>query len=160
MRSVLLVKEASDTIDSAVKPGKHYLTPSRFRISHRSRDQTGAEAGPLANSCVGLISTLTSHVDGLTKLLTGPSSEDRATAVSFRSSLVQSLTALAEILDLLSRISPGTIAADYRRQCIGSLMQAVGVVRGLDHGDFLNVGAFLGVRRLNRADNYSPLTLG
>ena len=101
--------------------------------------------GELASNCHGLISTLTSHVDGLTKLLTELSTKDHASAVSSRSSLVKSLTALAEILDLMSRISSEPNATDYRRRCIAALMRAVELIHGLGHEDFTIIGVFLGV---------------
>lgn len=102
--------------------------------------------GVLANSCLGLISILTSHIDGLAKLFAGPPSEDHANAVLSRSILVESLTALAEMFDLMSRISPEPLATDYRRQCIATLTRAVEVVHGLRREDFHIVEAFLGVR--------------
>jgi len=102
--------------------------------------------GDLANNCVGLIPTLTSHIKGLTERLAEPSNKDHASAVSSRSSLVESLTALAETHDLMSRISPDPLATDYRRQCIAAQMRAVDAVHGLSHEDFTIIGAFLGVR--------------
>ena len=108
--------------------------------------------GELAGSCHALISTFNSHIDGVIKLITELSTGDRASAVSSRSSLIQSLTALAELFDLMSRISPEPIATDYRRQCIAALMRAIEVVHSLGHGDFTVIGAFFVVR--NRANNY------
>ena len=100
----------------------------------------------LETSCLGLISVLTPHIDGLAKLFSGPSSEDHPNAVLLRSIVVESLTALAEIFDLMSRISPEPLATNYRRQCIATLTQAVEVVRGLQREDFHIVEASLGVR--------------
>lgn len=114
--------------------------------------KTGVKVEELANNCLRLITVVTSHVDGLTKFLTEASNKDHASAVSARSSLIKSLTALAETLDLMSRISLEPAATDYRRQCIAALMRAVDVVRGLGHDDFAITGAFLGVR--NRANDY------
>lgn len=101
--------------------------------------------GELANKCIGLVSTLTSHVEGLTKLLAELSNKGHQGAVSSRSSLVESLTALAEILDLMSRISHEPVATDYRRQCITTLVRAIEVVHGLGPDDFTNTGVLLGV---------------
>ena len=101
--------------------------------------------GELTNKCLGLISTLTSHIDGLTKFLTEVSTKDHASAVSSRSSLVKSLTALAGLLDLMSRIAPEPIATEHRRRCITALMRAVELVHGLGHDDFAIIGIFLGV---------------
>ena len=109
--------------------------------SYQPRGKIGAEVGALASNCLELIPTLTSHVDGLTKFLTG----DHANAVSVQSSLVISLTALAEILDLMSGISPEPLATDYRHRSTAALMRAVEVVHGLDQDDFLVVGLFLAV---------------
>jgi len=102
--------------------------------------------GGLAERCLGLISTLTSHVDGVTNLLTELPSNDNAGAGSLRGSLVSSLTAVAETLDLMSRISPEPLATDYRRQSIAALMRAVDVVHGLGHRGFTVIGTYLGVR--------------
>lgn len=131
VRSAILVKDASNLIDSAVKPG--------------------AEVTTLTNSCIGLIHTLTSHVEGLTKLLAGLSNDDRANEVLSRSSLVESLTALAEMFDLMSRISPEPLATDHRRQCIATLIRATGVVSGLVHDDFHIIEMFhaVSLRRLS-----------
>ncbi|KAF9653337.1 hypothetical protein BDM02DRAFT_1892850 [Thelephora ganbajun] len=125
VRSMLLFKEASDIINSAAKSG------------------VGME-GP-ANSCLELISTLNSHIDALTKLLTELSNKDHASAVSSRSSLVESLTALAEIHEFMSRISLEPLATEYRRQCVMTLMRAVEVTHGLGPEDFMIIGAFLGI---------------
>ena len=102
--------------------------------------------GELATSCLRLISTLSPHIDGLTKLFTELPTKDQASVVSSRSSLAKSLTALAEIYDLMSRISPEPIATDYRRRCIAALLRAIEVVHGLGHEGFSIMGAFLGVR--------------
>lgn len=102
--------------------------------------------GELANKCIGLVSTLTSHIEGLTKLLAELSNKDHGGAVSSQSSLVKSLTALAEILDLMSSISHEPVATDYRRQCIAALLRAIEVVRGLSPDDFTSTGLLLGVR--------------
>jgi len=120
---------------------------SKVSNSHQSHMiKTGVEMGGLANNCLGLISTLASHVDGLTELSTGPLNKDRANAVSLRSSLVNSLAALAEVLDLMSRISPEPLATDYQRQCIAALTRAAKAVHGLGHEGFTAVGTFFGVR--------------
>jgi hypothetical protein len=100
--------------------------------------------GELTSNCLVLISTITSHVDGLTKLLAELSVGDHVSVVSSRSSLAKSLTALAELHDLISRISPKPIVTDYRRRCIAALMRAVDVFHGLRHEDFI-IGVFLGV---------------
>ena len=102
--------------------------------------------GELTKKCLGLIPTLTSHVNGLITFLAEASTKDHASTVSPRSSLVKSLTALAELLDLMSRISPEHIAIDHRRQCIAGLIHAVKLVHGLDHEDFAIIGIFFGVR--------------
>lgn len=102
--------------------------------------------GTLTNSCLGLIHTLTSHVEGLTKVLAGLSNEDRGNEVLLRSSLVESLTALAEMFDLMSRISPEPLATDHRRQCIATLIRATGAVSGLGHNDFHIIEMFYVVR--------------
>ena len=109
------------------------------------------------NNCHGLVSTLDSHIEGLTKLLTELSTKDHPSAVSLGSSLVKSLTALTEILDLMSRISNEPNATDFRRQCIAALMRAVKVVHSLRHEDFTIIGVFLGVR--NRSNDYPLITL-
>jgi hypothetical protein len=101
--------------------------------------------GELASNCLILISTVTSHVDWLTKLLAELSAGDHASVVSSRSSLAKSLTVLAELHDLESHITPELIATGYRRRYIAALMRAVDVVHGLCHEDFTVVGAFLGV---------------
>jgi len=113
--------------------------------------------GKLMNNSHGLVSTLDSHIEGLTKLLTELSTKDHPSAVSLRSSLVKSSTALAEILDLVSRISTEPSATDFRRQCIAALMRAVEVVHSLRHEDFTIIGVFLGVR--NRSNYYPLITL-
>ena len=97
------------------------------------------------NSCLGLIPTLISHVKGLEGLFAELGGKDLASAVTLRASLVKSLTALAEILDLMSRISPEPLTTDYRRHSIAALTRAVGVVHGLGHEDFTSIGTFLGV---------------
>ena len=117
----------------------------------------GVEVEELMNNCYGLISSLDSHVEGLTKFLTELSIKDYPSAVSLRSSLVKSSTALAEILDLMSRISTEPTATDYRRRCIAALMRAVEVVRGLRHEDFTIIGVLLGVR--NQSNDYPLITL-
>ena len=99
----------------------------------------------LANNCQGLISLLTPHIDGLTKLLTELPTKDHAGAVSLRSSLIKSLTALAEMLDLMSSISHEPTATDHRRRCIAALMRAIEVAHGLAPEDFTIIGVFLGV---------------
>ena len=104
--------------------------------------------GELTSKCIRLVSTLTSHVDGLTKLLAELSNKDHEGAISSRSSLVKSLTALAEILDLMSRISHESVATDYRRQCITALVRAIELVHGMGPDDFTSAGLFLGVRNL------------
>ena len=106
----------------------------------------GVEVGVLVTNCLRLIPTITSHVDGLTKLLAELPDEDHANAVSLRSSLVKSLTGLAEILDLTSRISPPPLATDHQRRCILVLMRAVEFVHGLGQDDYLIIGLFLAVR--------------
>jgi len=141
------MKEVLDTIESTVKLGIPYPDTPRFRILTGHTIKTGFEMGGLTSSCLGLISTLTSHVDGLTELSTGPLNKDRASAVSLRSSLVNSLAALAEMLDLMSRISPEPLGTDYRRQCIAALTRAVKAVHELGHEEFTAIGTFLGVRR-------------
>lgn len=100
--------------------------------------------GALANNCLRLLPTLTSNVDGLTKSLT--ETEDHTSAVSLRSSLFESSTALAEILGLMWRISPEPLETDYRRRCIAALMRAVEVIHRLGQDDFLVVGLFIAVR--------------
>ena len=109
----------------------------------------------LTNSCIGLIHTLTSHVEGLTKLLAGLSNDDRANEVLSRSSLIESLTALAEMFDLMSRISPEPLATDHRRQCIATLIRATGVVSGLVHDDFHIIEMFHAVRFHKQGQNPS-----
>jgi len=146
VRSVLLVKEASDLIDSAAKPGMSQPDAPRFRILTGGAIETGVELGGFAESCIGLISTLTSHIDGLTKLLTELPSKDEAGAGSLRASLVTSLTALSETLDLMSRISHEPLATDYRHRSIAVLMRAIDIVHGLGHKGFTIIGTFLGVR--------------
>ena len=111
--------------------------------------------GGLANSCLRMISTLNSHIDGLTELLANLTSEDRASAASLQASLVKSLTSLAEILDLMSRISPEPLATDYRRQCITALMRTIEIIHGLKQ-DFAIVGTFLGVRFLSLGQSIIP----
>ena len=119
--------------------------------------------GGLANSCPGLISTLTSHVDEVAEFLARMSNKDRATAGSLRATLITSLAALTEILELMSRISLEPLATDYRRESIAVLMRAVEVVKGLGHEDITVVGTFLGVRCLQLghrlSSNSSKLTL-
>ena len=110
--------------------------------------EIGVEVGALVNSCHALILTLTSHVEGLTKFLAELPAENHGNAASSRSSLIESLTALAEMLDLMWRISPEPLATDYRRRCIVALMRAVEVVHGVIHGDLLVIGLFLAVRYL------------
>jgi hypothetical protein len=102
--------------------------------------------GALANGCLGLISRLTPHVEGLTELITESSNEDQASAVSSQSSLVESLTALAEMFDLISRISPEPLVTDYRTRCIATLLEAIKIIHRLGHDDYFIVGPFLGVR--------------
>ena len=98
--------------------------------------------GELAGNCHALISTLTFHVGGVEKFLT----EGYASQMSLEYSLIQPLTALAELLDLMSRISLEPISTDYRRQCIAALMRATGVVHSLNYGGFTIIGAFLGTK--------------
>ena len=143
---MLLVKEASDLVDSATKPGMSQPDAQRFPILTSDAVETGVELGGFADGCIGLISKLTSHVDGLTKLLTELPSKDEAGAGSLRASLDTSLTALSEILDLMSRISHEPLATDYRHQSIAVLMRAIDVVHGLGHKGFTIIGTFLGVR--------------
>ena len=105
--------------------------------------------GGLANNRLGLISI---HVGVLTKLLTELPKEDHASAVSLRSSLVQSSTAIAELHDLVSRISPEPLATDHRRRSVAALMGAIDVVHQLGQEDLTAIGLFFGVRHPNRAN--------
>ena len=138
------MKEVLDTVDSA-QPGRLRPNPPRFPILIHNAMKIGVEVGTLATNCLRFISTLTSHVDGLTKLLAELPDEDHTNAVSLGCCLVMSLTALAEILDLMSRVSPEPLATDYQRRCIVVLMRAVEVVHGLGQDDFLIIGLFLAV---------------
>ena len=99
----------------------------------------------LMNSCQGLISMLTSHVNGLTKLLMELPTKDHPGAVSLRSSLIKSLTALAEMHDHMSSISHEPIATDHRQRCIAALMRAIEVIHSLAPEDFTIIGVFFGV---------------
>lgn len=105
----------------------------------------------LVSGCIRQISALTSHVDGITELLTKLLDKDHASAVSLQVSLVGSLTALAETLDLMSRISPEPLATDYRRRCIAPIMRAIEIAHGLGREDFAVVGMFIVVRCIKRA---------
>ena len=100
----------------------------------------------LTNSYLGLISTLTPHINGVTELLTKLTNKDHASEVSLQVSLIQSLTALADTLDLMARVSPEPLATEYRRECIMALMRTIEDVRGLGHEDVTVIGTFLGVR--------------
>ena len=83
----------------------------------------------------------------MTKLLTELPDNGDAGAGSLRGSLALSLASLAGILDLMSRISPEPLAADYRRQSITALMRAIDIIHGLGREGFTLIGTFLGVRR-------------
>lgn len=97
------------------------------------------------NSCLGLMPTLISHVEGVGELLNELGGKDIASAVSLRASLIMSLTSLAETLDLMSRFSSEPLTTDYRRQSVAALTRAIGIVQGLGHDDFTIIGTFLGV---------------
>lgn len=102
--------------------------------------------GELAKGCPGLASTINSHIEGLTALVTELSNKNPASALSSRSSLVESLTALAETLDLMARISPEPLASNYRHQGVAALVRAIDDLHWFSHEDFTVVGIALGVR--------------
>ena len=79
------------------------------------------------------------------KIFAESSNEDRASAVSARSSVIELLTALAEMFDLMSRISLEPHMTDYRRRCIVTLLRAIKDIQRVNHDDYFVAGVFLGV---------------
>lgn len=143
---MLLFNEALSAIDSPLQSGKLRPDPPSFQFLLNDAMKTEVEVGALANNCLRLVSVLTSHVDGLAKIPPQLQNEDQAGSAGLRSSLAESLTALAEMYDLMSRISPEPLATEYRRRCIVDLMRAVEVVHGLGHDNLIAVGLGLAVR--------------